>query len=115
MSDPAASARRGLRPLRAQCSQCKIWFRPCSRLERRQKTCGKKSCQREYRASYRRQYRVDNPGPDREYAVKAKKSRPKNFWKNYRDKNPASSQRNRAAAKLRKKLARAGLQRQLEI
>lgn len=115
MSDPAASAPRGLQPLRARCSQCKTWFRPCPRLKQRQKTCGEEVCQLEHRASYRRRYRNKNPGPNREYDVKAQAGRPKDFWKNYRKEHPSATQRNRVAAKLRKQLAKAGLQRQLDI
>jgi hypothetical protein len=115
MSDPTTTAPRGLKPLRVRCSHCKSWFCPSPRLKQRQKTCGKAICQRAYRASYRRQYRRKNPGPDREYEVKATTSRPKIFWKNYRKEHPASTQRNRDAARLRKRLLRAGLQRQLDI
>lgn len=115
MSDPAAPVPGCLKPLRARCSQCKIWFRPCARLKLRQKTCGKAICQLEYRASYRRQYRIDNPGANHEYEVKRRASRSAGFWKNYRKEHPASTQRNRDSAKLRKQLEKAGLQRQLDI
>jgi hypothetical protein len=101
---------RGLR-----CSECKNFFRPSPRLKSRQKTCAVRACQLKHRARYRKQYRCKNPGPDREYQEKTKANRTAQFWKEYRASHPRSSERNRMLARLRKKLLRVGLQRQLDI
>ncbi len=118
MLDPAREVRQALgnASLRwSRCSECKKRFRPNPRVKSRQKTCGDAACVREHRARYRRQYREDNPGPDKEYRDKTKPARGANFWKNYRKAHPQSTERNRAHAKLRAALSRAGLQRQLDI
>jgi hypothetical protein len=101
---------RGLR-----CSECKNFFRPTPRLKSRQKTCAVRKCQLKHRARYRKQYRNKNSGPEKEYQEKSKANRSAQFWKEYRASHPESSERNRMFARLRKKLKRAGLQRQLDI
>ena len=115
MLDPQKSLPGILKPRRSRCSECKKSFRPNPRLKTRQKTCVERSCQLKHRARYRKRYRGANSGPEKEYRDKAKANRPAHFWKNYRKSNPQSSERNRLSAKLRKRLARAGLQRQLDI
>ena len=104
-----------LKPRASQCSECQKSFRPNPRLKARQKTCMLKACQLKYRARYRKRYRGENSGPDKEYREKSKANRPARFWKNYRKSHLQSSERNRLNTKLRKKLKRAGLQRQLDI
>lgn len=115
MLDPDTVLSGILKPRASHCSECKKSFRPHPRLKVRQKTCTLKACQLKYRARYRKRYRGENPEPDREYREKAKANRPAHFWKNYRKSHLQSSERNRLNAKLRKKLKRAGLQRQLDI
>jgi hypothetical protein len=115
MLDPAKTTSGIVRPRCSRCSECKKSFRPHPRLSSRQKICGEKACKLKHRARYKRSYRAQFPGPDQEYADKAKSNRPKAYWKNYRKKNPKSTERNRVNTKLRKRLARAGLQRQLDI
>lgn len=104
-----------LHPKRACCSECKQTFLPHPRLKLRQKTCTLRACQLKHRARYRKRYRGENPGTEKEYRDKVKANRPASFWKQYRKKNPQSSERNRLNAGLRKKLVRAGLQRQLDL
>ena len=101
--------------LQRQCVVCQTRFKPHPRLDIRQKTCGQTQCRRKHRARYRRQYRAKNPEANQEYEQKRRQSRPPNFWKEYRRAHPASTERNRAQARLRKKLVKAGLQRQLDI
>jgi hypothetical protein len=74
-----------------------------------------KACQLKHRARYRRDYRREFRETDQEYADKAKTSRPKEYWKNYRKTHPKSTELNRLNTRLRKQLSRAGLQRQLDI
>jgi len=115
MLDPSTKTSGVTSPRCSRCSECKKSFRPHPRLKSRQKTCGQKVCQLKQRARYRRSYRLEHPGPDKEYADKAKTNRPKNYWKNYRKNNPKAMERNRLNTRLRKRLSRAGLQRQLDI
>lgn len=106
---------RTQRCLQRQCVSCGTRFRPHPRLGTRQKTCGKEACQQRHRAGYRRRYRIENPQVEQEYEQKRRSSRSPDFWKNYRKSHPAYTSRNRAQARLRKELAKAGLQRQLDI
>ena len=101
--------------LQLQCYYCGNWFHPSPRLGKRQKTCGKDSCRKAHRARYRRVYRIQNPKEEREIQEKRKKDRPVDFWKQYRSTHPIYTSRNRANSKLRKRLAKVGLQRQLDI
>jgi len=103
--------------LQRQCVSCEIQFTPHHRLGSRQKTCGKDSCSRKHRAGYRRKYRskIENSQSEQEYEEKRRKDRPSGFWKAYRKAHPAYANRNRAQSRLRKKLKKVGLQRQLDI
>lgn len=96
---------------RSQCQICRVYFHPNPRLGKRQKTCGKQECQKTHRAKYRRQYRRANRKIDQEYQAK----RPPDYWKKYRTEHSDYVIRNRAASRLRRQLARQGLQRQLDI
>ena len=115
MENPTTEVPVGSNPRCSRCSECKESFRPNLRLKTRQKTCCKRECQLKQRARYRQQYRRKNLGSEQEYSDKAKENRPFNFWKTYRKNHPGSSERNRLNTKLRKRLSRAGLQRQLDI
>lgn len=115
MLDPATALPGIFKPRCSRCSECKKSFRPNPRLKSRQKTCVERACQLNHRARYRKRYRGENIVAEREYQDKAKASRPAQFWKDYRKSHPQSSERNRSNSKLRKKLAGAGLQRQLDI
>jgi len=99
----------------SRCSECKRSFLPSPRLKARQKTCGEKACQLSHRARYRRGYRRADPSAENEYRKKVKEERSKDFWKKYRREHPEATERNRLQAKLRGRLKRAGLQRQLDI
>ena len=118
MPDPR-EVRIGRRPaapgLQRHCDSCRALFRPHPRLGARQKTCGKDACRKSHRAAFRRGYRKQNQQAEQDIRVKRKAGRPPDFWKNYRLNHPHSTARNRAFSRLRKKLARAGLQRQLDI
>ena len=103
----------GLRHFR--CSECKRSFVPNPRLKVRQKTCGAQACKRKHRARYRRRYRSSDPAAEKESREKVKAKRPADFWKKYRAEHPESTRRNRLQSKLRARLRRAGLQRQLDI
>jgi len=102
-------------PRSARCSECKKSFRAHPRLKSRQKICGLKACKLKHHARYRRGYRLEFRDADREYADKAKTNRPKDYWKKYRKTHPKSTELNRLNTRLRKRLTRAGLQRQLDI
>ena len=101
--------------LQRHCVCCHVRFRPNPRLRDRQKTCGKDTCRKEHRAAYRRRYRKRNPQAEQDIQKKRQESRPPEFWKNYRRDHPNSTARNRANSRLRKQLAKIGLQRQLDI
>ena len=115
MVDPLTAAARGFDSRRIRCFECKKHFLPSPRLKSRQRTCTERSCQLSYRARYRRQYRRKNSGAEEGYREKSQSNRPPDFWKKYRVAHPRGSERNRLHAKLRKRLRRAGLQRQLDI
>ena len=106
---------RAPRGSQRQCDSCKSRFHPHPRLGTRQKTCGKASCRKQHRAGYRRQYRILNPQANQEYESKRRSLRAPDFWPKYRETHPAYAQRNRAQSRLRKKLKKCGLQRQLDI
>ena len=101
--------------LQRQCDYCDETFSPHPRLGTRQKTCGKALCKLACRAAYKRQYRKDNHQLVQDIEKKRRVSRPLDFWKQYRKKNPGYEKRNRAQSLLRKQLRRVGLQRQLDI
>lgn len=101
--------------LQRQCVSCHERFSPHPRLGSRQKTCGKERCLKAHRAAYRRRYRSEDPKAEQDIRQKQKDSRPPDFWKNYRGDHPLSTARNRANSRLRKQLAKDGLQRQLDI
>ena len=116
MLDPSKEVFRGFgRRCRLRCLECKKLFLSHPRLKGRQKTCTESACQRAYRARYRRQYRRENFQAEKDCQEKVKSWRPPGFWKSYRQSHPKSSDRNRAQTRLRKKLGREGLQRQLDI
>lgn len=102
-------------PRCSRCSECKKSFLPSPRLKARQKTCGEKACQLKHRARYRRRYRCADPESEKEYRNKVKANRPPGFWGKYRRDHVESTERNRLNSKLRRRLKRAGLQRQLDI
>ncbi len=101
--------------LQRHCVSCENFFYPHQRLGTRQKTCGKESCRRKHRAGYRRKYRLQNPESEREYEQKRRTNRCSDYWRRYRHDHPTYSNRNRAQARLRNQLLKAGLQRQLDI
>lgn len=112
---PPKEVAGGFGPLRLRCLKCKKIFRPHARLRERQRTCGSEVCQRTLRANYQRSYRKRNPELEREYQAKRKSQLPRDYWKLYRRNHPLSTERNRKASRLRKKLRHAGLQRKLDI
>jgi hypothetical protein len=67
------------------------------------------------RAKYRRRYRKANPEAEKGYSDKQRESRGGRYWKAYREMHPDTTLRNRANGRLRKRLKKAGLQRQLDI
>lgn len=97
------------------CVSCRREFIPSPRLGKRQKTCGDKACEQLQRAGYRRQYRKTNLEAEAGYESKRREARGAEFWPKYREDHPVSTARNRAQSRLRKKLKKAGLQRQLDI
>jgi len=102
-------------PRHSHCTECKKKFTAHPRLKSRQKTCGSNTCVLAHRARYRRQYRLKNPEAELHYQEKVKSNRCDNHWRAYRDKHPAGTERNRLGSKLRARLRRQGLQRQLDI
>lgn len=100
---------------RARCISCKKRYHPHPRLGSRQKTCGSVECHRKHRARYQCCYRRSDPEAQKDIKEKLKNSRTPDFWKTYRLKHLASTERNRKLTKLRMRLKRAGLQRKLDI
>ena len=115
MLDPVKAMPKGFGSRCIRCCECKKYFRPHPRLKARQKTCMEHSCQRAYRARYRKQYRRKNIEGEQDSQAKAKESRQPDYWKCYRKSHSESSERNRAQTRLRKQLRQIGLQRQLDI
>jgi len=101
--------------LQRHCDCCHERFLPSLRLRDRQKTCGKATCRKSYGAAYRRRYRNVNLQAEQDIQKKRRESRPRDYWKKYRQDRPIATARNRANSRLRKKLIKAGLQRQLDI
>jgi len=99
----------------SRCLECKRKYSPSPRLKLRQKTCGAPDCRRRHRARYRRDYRIRSPEVEQESRKKIRANRPTDFWKTYREEHPSATERNRKLTKLRKRLTRSGLQRQLDI
>jgi len=58
---------------------------------------------------------MQNPKAEQEIEQKRRDARPPDFWKAYRQSRPVATARNRANSRLRKKLSKAGLQRQLDM
>lgn len=99
----------------ARCRVCKKPFIPHPRLSLRQKTCRETKCQLSHRAQYQRNYRQENRQAAEDCQSKQRATRGSLFWKSYRQTHPESTERNRANSRLRKRLKKAGLQRQLDI
>ncbi len=98
-----------------KCSCCKKVFKINPRLGDRQKTCGEVACKKQHRSQYRRKYRKENEEVEREYQSKRKASLGSSYWREYRESHPEYAERNRRFSRLRKRLVKAGLQRQLDI
>jgi hypothetical protein len=85
-----------------RCFYCQQDFQP-SRFQRRQAVCGGAQCQRRRRADYHRAKIAADP----EYGEVCRdssgkwRSRNPDYWKQYRQKNPASADRNRQQQQLR--------------
>lgn len=112
---PSPKEKRTRHGLQRQCVSCESRFTPHHRLGIRQKTCGKAPCRRKHRAGYRRKYRRTNSESEQGYEKKRREARPPDFWKKFRESHPSYVTRNRAQARFRKQLNKAGLQRQLDI
>ena len=97
------------------CPSCRKKFKANHRLKDRQKTCGEGHCRQKHRSRYQRRWRRNNRSIEREYQQKRKENSPKDYWKEYRRLHPIYVCRNRAFARLRKRLLREGLQRKLDI
>ena len=91
------------------CCSCGTPFKPHVRLKARQLTCGKGPCQAKRHHQTLKAWRRKTPGYNK------KRQYPDGFWKSYRQKNPESTRRNRAQAKLRARLKRKSLQRNVDI
>jgi len=85
-----------------RCVYCQKNFQP-SRFQRHQAVCGESGCQRRRRADYHRA----KLAADSEYrdvcrdSLRKWRSRNPDYWKQYRQKNPASAERNRGQQRLR--------------
>ena len=85
-----------------RCLYCQQTFQP-SKFQRRQAVCGEAHCQRRRRADYHRAKLAADP----EYrdvcrdSPRKWRSRNPDYWKQYRQKNPASADRNRSQQRLR--------------
>lgn len=92
-----------------RCVCCREEFKPHVRLKNRQITCGKTACKSKRHNQTLKIWRRITPGyqKKREYS--------EDFWKEYRRKNPQSTARNREQSKLRARLKRKSLQRNLDI
>lgn len=101
--------------LKLFCLVCNKIFIPHPRTQKIQKTCGDLSCRKKHRALYRRRYRKLNVEAEKAYQQKIKENRSKDFWKDYRKAHPEYAEHNRLQSRLRKRLRKSGLQRQLDI
>jgi hypothetical protein len=85
-----------------RCLYCQQNFQP-SKFQRRRAVCGGYDCQRRRRADYHRRKLAGDP----EYCDVCRdsprkwRSRNPDYWKQYRQKNPASAERNREQQQLR--------------
>lgn len=93
-----------------RCPYCQIKFLPHCRLGERQITCGSKACKKTHRAKYRRKYRKTNKQEELDYKEKSKRFSPEGYWRKYRKEHPDYMERERIAAKIRKKRAKTGSQ-----
>lgn len=91
------------------CCCCGRTFKPHVRLKGRQLTCGKSACKAKRHYQTLKAWRRKTPGynKNRQY--------PDGFWRAYRKNHPASTSRNREQAKLRARLKRKSLQRNVDI
>jgi hypothetical protein len=85
-----------------RCLYCQQVFQP-SKFQRRQAVCGEGDCQRRRRTDYHRRKLAADP----EYrdvcrdSPRKWRSRHPDYWKQYREKNPKSADRNRSQQQLR--------------
>jgi hypothetical protein len=85
-----------------RCLYCQQIFQP-SKFQRRQAVCGEADCQRRRRADYHRTKLAVDP----EYrdvcrdSPRKWRSRNPDYWRQYRQKNPASAEQNRQQQQLR--------------
>ncbi len=100
---------RNKSPAGRVCCVCEVRFHAHVRLKNRQITCGAKKCQKKRHHQTLKKWRRANSGYQkrREYH--------EGFWKKYRRDHPQSTKRNRDQAKLRARLKRKSLQRNLDI
>ena len=85
-----------------RCLYCQQIFQP-SKFQRRQGTCGGTDCQRRRRADYHRAKIAADPEYREVCRDSPRKWRSRNpdYWKQYRQKNPTSADRNRSQQQLR--------------
>ena len=85
-----------------RCSYCQKSFQP-SKFQARQTVCGEAECQRERRTDYHRGKLASDPEYREGCRDSPRKWRARNpeYWKQYRQKNPAAVERNRGQQKLR--------------
>jgi hypothetical protein len=100
---------------RRSCEVCRAEFDVNPRLGDRQRLCGADDCRKAYLRVHRRIYRHQNIEAERSYQQKQKDSRPKDYWRKYRDSHAEYREREKTNAKLRKRRNSLGSQRQLDI
>jgi len=90
------------------CICCSTPFTPHVRLKARQLTCSAE-CRKKRRATKMQAWRKNHPGYNKP------RKHPPGFWKQYRASHPEGAARNREQSRLRAKLRRKSLQRNLEL
>src|SRR5919112_1150198 len=85
-----------------RCLYCQQIFQP-SKFQRRQAVCGEADCQRRRRADYHRRKLAADPEYSDVCCDSPRKWRSRNpdYWKQYRQNNPAAVERNRTQQQLR--------------
>ena len=100
---------------RRPCEVCRKEFDVHPRLGERQRLCGAADCRKIYLRIHRRSYRQRNIEAEKSYQEKLRDSRPKDFWRKYRELHADYREREKSNARVRKRRNFIGSQRQLDI
>lgn len=100
----------------ARCPYCGRWFKPRHGKGGRQKTCGLPACRAKHKQALNRQWLADDPEGRRLRDKKVReRRREEGYWQGWRERNPESSERNRAQTRDRMRALRAGRKEAAEV